>query len=444
MFPWFPGMRLSQLLPSVRALEDGADLEYLLVRRESRVDQTVTVHSANLLKALAQPGSNQDLVLNAGDTVYVFGLEYGRQRVVEPLLRELERQSRPGSGHQMATAVGAVRAPGEYPLESGMRVSDLVRAAGNLTESAYTGHAEITRYELDQTNGLSSKRVATNIVVDLAAAMSGDPQANLLLEPHDQLQVKLVPQWTDPWEVTLEGEFTFPGTYSIKQGETLGSVLERAGGLTDLAFPGGVIFLREDTRERERQQLETLARRLESDLASLSLQGVETGAGDAYSVGKGLLDQLRSTEPVGRVVIDLSDLASRGELSSVANLALRDGDEILMPRQPQSVTVLGEVQYSTSHLFTPGLSRDEYIARSGGITNKADKKLIYVVRASGEVVAGNSSKWFGGRGDVEIGPGDSIVVPMDTDRIRPMAFWGGVTQILYQGALAVAAIQTFK
>jgi hypothetical protein len=90
------------------------------------------------------------------------------------------------------------------------------------------------------------------------------------------------------------------------------------------------------------------------------------------------------------------------------------------------------------------LSRDEYINLSGGLTRRADKKLIYVVRANGAVVAGNRSRWLGRSGRVDIRPGDTIVVPLDTDRIRPLTFWGNVTQILYQGAIAVAAVKTFN
>jgi hypothetical protein len=105
--------------------------------------------------------------------------------------------------------------------------------------------------------------------------------------------------------------------------------------------------------------------------------------------------------------------------------------------------VIGETQQNTSHLFQPGLSRDDYIQMSGGLTRRADKKLIYVVRASGAVITGSRSRWFG-RGDgAEIRSGDTIVVPLDTDRIRPLTFWTNVTQILYQGAIAVAAVNSF-
>src|SRR5690606_42160204 len=63
--------------------------------------------------------------------------------------------------------------------------------------------------------------------------------------------------------VTLRGEVKFPGTYAIRANETLSSVIERAGGLTSRAFPEGSVFTRQELREREREQLQTLARRLE-------------------------------------------------------------------------------------------------------------------------------------------------------------------------------------
>ena len=114
-----------------------------------------------------------------------------------------------------------------------------------------------------------------------------------------------------------------------------------------------------------------------------------------------------------------------------------------MPKQAQEVTVIGETQQNTSHLYQSGLTRDDYIEMSGGLTRRADKKLIYVVRASGAVIAGSRSRWFGRSGNLEMRPGDTIVVPLETDRIRPLTLWTNVTQILYQAAIAIAAIQTF-
>src|SRR5690606_27920764 len=101
----------------------------------------------------------------------------------------------------------------------------------------------------------------------------------------------------------------------------------------------------------------------------------------------------------------------------------------------------GEVQYATSHIYQPGLGRDEYINASGGLTSNADKRRIYIVRANGAVVAGDGSRrWFRGDGGMDIRPGDTIVAPMDVDRVPALALWQSSTTILYNLAIAVAAI----
>jgi polysaccharide biosynthesis/export protein len=102
---------------------------------------------------------------------------------------------------------------------------------------------------------------------------------------------------------------------------------------------------------------------------------------------------------------------------------------------------VGEVQYATSHLYDRGLSRDEYINRSGGLSQRADKRRIYVVRASGEVIANTGAGWFQRDGAMEMQPGDSIVVPLDVD--QPLVRWSAITQIIYNLAIAAAAVNSF-
>jgi len=439
---WFDGMRLTDAVRSRAELRPAADTQYLLIRRESAQDRRIEVVSANLDAALSEPRSEANVRLQPRDRIYVFDLAYGRQRVIEPILEELELQSRYGAPNPIVTITGEVLAPGTYPLESGMRVSDLIRAGGDLAEEAYATRAEIVRYEI-----VDNETRSTQIIdVDLAAILSGDALADVQLFEHDNLRISGLPEWDRLWTVALEGEVTFPGEYRIRRGETLSELLERAGGLTDAAFPEGAIFLRESLKQQEQEQIEILAQRLQADLTSLSLQNQESTGGDTLATGQQLLAQLRSTEAVGRLVIDLEAM-QRSERGSgwVGALELRDDDRLLVPKQAQAVTVIGEVQQTTSHVYRPGLSRNDYINMSGGMTRRADKKLIYVVRANGAVVAGSNSRWFG-RGDTrgtDIQPGDTIVVPLETDRIRPLTFWTNVTQILYQAAIAVAAIETF-
>jgi len=317
-----------------------------------------------------------------------------------------------------------------------MHISDLIRAGGNLSEEAYAFEAELTRYS---SAGVRERTIEV-VKVDLEAIRNGVESADLLLREHDYLIVNRVPEWDTTWTVTLRGEVTFPGAYRVRRGETLADVLQRAGGLTENAFAAGSVFLRESLREQENEQIEMLARRLEADLASLSLQSAATGGGDTLSQGRILLDQLRNTEAVGRLVIHL-DSASKGGVA--AGIEMRDGDQLLVPTHTQVVSVIGEAQQNTSHLYAESMSRDDYISRSGGLTRRADKKRIYVVRANGAVVAANQSRWLGRGKGVDIQPGDTIVVPLDADKMRPMTFWTNVTQILYQGAIAVAAIKTF-
>lgn len=438
-YQWRAGMRLTDVIQSMVALRPGADPGYLLLRREDRATRAVSIASVDLEKALADPGSADNIALMPADRIHVFSLEFGRQRTIRPLLEDLERQSRFGRPNPVVGVTGSVRAPGSYPLEPGMRVSDLIRAGGALTEAAYATKAELVRY-----NVVNDEYRSTEVVdVNLAAVLRGDASSDLPLREHDSLRISTLPEWNSQRTVSLLGEVTFPGEYRIRPGETMGDLLQRAGGLTDEAFPEGAVFLRESLRDQEQQQIDLLARRLEADLTSLSLQNADTTGAETLSTGRQLLSQLRGTEAIGRLVIDLDAIVAN---TAETPLELEDGDRLLVPKQPQSVTVIGETQQNTSHLFSAGLSRDDYIQQSGGLTRRADRKLIYVVRASGAVDAGSRSKWFGRNrsGRAGMRPGDTIVVPMDTERVRPLTLWTNVTQILYQAAIALAAIETFS
>jgi polysaccharide export outer membrane protein len=429
---WFEGMRLRDLLPTPELVKPLADLNYVLIRREVEPNVQVDVLSADLELAWRQPTGAANLLLRPRDIVYVFSVEEGRQDVVALLVDQLEAQAPPNTPVPIARIGGEVRAPGDYPLEPGMRISDLLRAGGGMSDAAYATDAELTRYEV--ING--EYRETELISVNLAGLLRGDASADLTLAPYDYLSIKEVSRWRGEEAVTLRGEVVFPGTYPIRRGETLSSVLERAGGLTELAFPEGSVFTREELRERERRQIEVLASRIERDLAALSVTDPQSAS--TLTTGQALVSQLRSAVPTGRWAIRLDEIVEGREESDIV---LKGGDELMVPDQRQEVTVLGEVQYATSHVFTRSLSRDDYIDRSGGLSQRADKKRIYVVRANGEVVADNGGAWF--RRDIggDIRPGDSIVVPLDID--QPLARWGSITQIIYNLALGAAAVASF-
>jgi protein involved in polysaccharide export with SLBB domain len=437
---WHEGLRLTDVIGSVDELKPNADLNYVLVRRELPPDRRVVVLSADLAAALREPASPENIPLMPRDRVIVFDTETDRAQLLSPLLEDMRRQSRIDQPSQIVRIDGRVKMRGDYPLEPNMRVSDLLRAGGGLQDAAYGAKAELTRYRLG-----GEARQTLLVEVDLAAILNGDESADLLLQPFDYLNVKEVPEWSEQEQVSLLGEVRFPGVYPIQRGETLRSVLERAGGLTTLAFPEGSVFTREELKEREQQQIDRLAERLQSDLTVTAMQAAVANqgqAGQALTVGQSLLSQLKSAKAVGRLVIDLNAVLA-APAGSPLDVVLREGDRLMIPKQKQEVTVIGEVQNTTSHFYKAGLSRDDYIGLSGGVTRKADRDRIYIVRANGSVLSNESGGWFRRGSQVAMKPGDTVVVPLDTERMPALPMWQAVTGILYNLAIAAAAVNSF-
>lgn len=446
-FAYHPGLRLSEVLTSFDELKPEADIHYIMIRRQVPPEERIEVVSADLKKALSARRTAADPELKPRDQIVVFDLKADRGRILAPIIRDLELQATPGNPERIVNIDGEVKTPGRYPLEPVMHVSDLIRAGGSLEDSAYRAQAELTRYSV--VNG--DERQTELIPVDLAAIRRGVPGADLLLQPYDTLVIKPIPMWTEPGVIEVVGQVRFPGKYPIHQGETLHSVLMRAGGLTDIAFPEGAVFTREELRRREKSQLDMLANRMQSDLAALSLEAVassattNSAAGASASqglvVGQQLLSQLRDTKPVGRLVIDINSVLKE-HVGGPDDVILKAGDKLVIPKKMQEITILGEVQSPTSHVYQPGLTRDEYIAKSGGPTQNADRKRIYVVRANGDVVAGGRKGWFRRTHDIEMHPGDTIVVPLDTERVRALPLWQAVTTIIYNLAVALLAVRS--
>ncbi|MDP6416757.1 MAG: SLBB domain-containing protein, partial [Gammaproteobacteria bacterium] len=365
-YEWQPGMTITDLLGSEKYLRPKADLGYLLIRREVGPDRRIEILSANLRAARLDPTAKANILLQHRDHITVFELGVVRSAAVKAALLELEAQSTRDEPFQMVKISGQVPAPGSYPLEEDMHISDLLRAGGGLSAAAFAAEAELTRYVVNEMDTRSTELID----IDLAAIRAGNDEADLKLVPYDYLNIKEIPAWDDQFEVEILGEVRFPGIYPVRPGETLSSVLARAGGMTPLAFPDGSIFTRESLQEREVRQLQTLESRLEADLVGLALRASADPTGNAQSamsVGQSLLEQLRKTQPTGRLVINL-DAVLEAPGNAENDIVLRDGDKLHVPHRSQEVMVLGEVQYATSHLFMGSKARDSYIQLSGGLT----------------------------------------------------------------------------
>jgi protein involved in polysaccharide export with SLBB domain len=432
-YPWKPEMRLTQLVPSVSDLLPRADARYLLIKRQDALDHSITFLDADLIAALEKPESEANVLLQPLDEIHAFDVRADREALIRPLLEQARARSAPDKPVSEVVIEGVVHHPGRYPLSSDMKVSDLLRAAGGLTDRAYTLEAELTRFAVVD----GKEREQSRQIVDMAAVLKNEQQKDITLKPHDQLVIRRIPKWGEEGVIEIAGEVKFPGRYPIARDEKLSDVIERAGGLTEHAYPKGAVFLRETVRAREQEHLDRLAAQLERDLAILGAQGEEIGVKKAAAIveGQALLQQLRAAKAAGRTVIKLDTLLQGRESDDVT---VQGGDRLYIPQRPQEVTVLGEVYYPTSHLYDSKLGVSDYLMRSGGVNEKGKKSAIYVVRADGSVSP--PTGWFGR--EAELGPGDIVVVPLKVDRVTNLKLFGDVTTILFQLAVTVAALNS--
>lgn len=357
--------------------------------------------------------------------------EYARERLLEPVMQRMQRQRTDTGNPPFVYVAGEVNHPGVYPLVENATASRLIAAAGGLQESAYMERAEITRTVVS--GGEADTQYQS---VDLLALMLGE--TDFELQGRDRLNVLAIPEWQNTYEVTLEGEVRFPGTYAIRRGENLSALIERAGGFTNHAFVEGAVFTREELREQERERIQMLAQDLQREIASNAITGTG-GATQSYQELRTLLADLMAVEPVGRLIIDLPEIIAG--TSRAGDVELRDGDVLHVPSRRNTVSIMGEVQLATSYRYDRQLAVSEYINMSGGMRQKADDDRIYVIRADGSVVPHRQRRgWFSSTGRAELRPGDTIVVPMDTTYMQNLELWSQVTGIIYNSAVALAAI----
>lgn len=429
-YPLKKDMTIADLITASGNLTVDAYTFYSLIERKDHKTGYISVVSTNLHEALQNPKSSENHVLLANDKVYILNENSETyQETISSIVDRLRAQATSENPEAVVKIGGDVKHPGEYPLEKNMTISDLIRAAGQFTQSAFVSEAELVR----TTTGDTQRRDRVIIPINL------DESADLQLQGYDQLLIKRIPEWSEQATIELKGEVRFPGFYSIERGETLTTVLKRAGGLSELAHPEAAVFMRESLRQSEAAQVQRLKLRLEEDIKAANLQEGTLSTESLQTAGE-LVSGLESSQAIGRLVIDLPKLLENPNDNS--DITLKDGDVLMIPQQPQAVTIIGSVNYPTSHFYDPRLKQDDYIALSGGLQSKADKRAIYVVRANGRVEIENRSRFFPNNHH-KIQPGDTIVVPMDIDRMKPLVYWGEVSQIVYQLALGAAAVSSF-
>lgn len=433
-YEWKPGMRLRSILTSYDVLQPQPNTDYGEIERLVPPDLHPIVIPFHLGQMLAGDES-QDLELAQYDTIRVFRWD--------------ERAS------QSVSISGMVFDPNQYRLVPDMKVTDLIDAAGGLRKNAYLRTAEITRRQITQ-DGMTTDKID----ISLEKALAGDPEHNVPLCDYDHLVIRPIPDLLFGVNAEVAGEVRFPGVYPIRKGETLSSLIERAGGYTDEAYLRGAVFTRESAKIVQRRRLEDLVRQIEESMlssaqeqisASLDADTAKTEQA-ALETKKALLARLRAAEITGRVVVRLTALEEfRG---SGYDIELEDGDKLIVPQTPGVVHVVGEVFNPTSLIHDQDGTVSYYLSRVGGMTKEADKKQVSVIKADGTVISmaqGNRGKllfwdsqhnswFFGGFMSHRMEPGDTIVVPRKIDKYLQLRLTKDITQIIFQIAVAAGVV----
>ena len=308
---------------------------------------------------------------------------------------------------------GEVGNPGRFPLTANMRVGDLIRAGGGLKQSADTQSADLTHFvRANQTGQLSGQHEKVAIL----GALAGDTSSDLPLHNGDVLTIRQLPGWNDLGaSIALKGEVKHPGTYGIRPGERLSSVIERAGGFQPDAYPYGAVLERTQVRLLESKAQEEMILRVKNVQTSLELMP-ETDARQKQAKELALqqyhttLVQLTGNPPIGRVAIRISSRVDHWK-NTPADIDVRAGDTLVIPKRPSYVMVSGQVFNSTAVAYRPGRTAKWYLGQSGGPTQMANKKAIFVIRADGSVIGARDSMWSGHSLNAVLEPGDTVVVP---------------------------------
>ncbi len=307
---------------------------------------------------------------------------------------------------------GEVPRPGKYLLGEGMTAADLVHVAGGFKRGAFTETADLTHYEVVQGTNVTGESVE----IPIAKALIGEADSDVRLHDGDVLTIRQLAGWNDiQATIEVKGEVLHPGTYGIKEGERLSSIIARAGGFRGDAYPSASIFERLQVRDIEEKNRSELVREVQTDGASLKLipdadQDQKMAKEAALNQWQTTIQRLQNTPPTGRLVIHISQNMKRWANTS-NDVQVRAGDAIYVPKRPNFVMVDGSVYNPTAVTFKPGKSADWYLKQAGGPTNMANKKAIFVIRADGSVVGNSGGMFNGGMEKTALQPGDMVMVP---------------------------------
>ncbi|WP_211106513.1 SLBB domain-containing protein [Nitrospirillum iridis] len=331
------------------------------------------------------------------------------------------------------TVVGEVNSPGDFLVMPGATLDKVVQAAGGLTPKVDLHAFEVTSADIDNASGLS-RTVRQSYGLPVAQF------AQVALKPFDRVRFNPVFSDRDTGDVTLAGEVKFPGGYEILRGEHLSSLLARAGGFTDAAYPAGVVFLRQSVAEAQRDTLQKEADALERQIVAVvgNASGkVQVTDGEIAYVTQMISRLRQGAGPAsGRVAVHVNprEIAAHPEL----DIVMEPGDQLVVPRQPSAVVVSGEVMAPGGIQFRGDRGVDDYIAMAGGMTEIADDDHVFVIQPDGSAVQVNGGGWLSAA--PKLAPGSVIVVPRKLRHFTWDSILMDIIQVTSQLAITGASL----
>ncbi len=334
------------------------------VLRRLRADRSYKVISVDVSGILC--GSVADIPLESEDELFI------------PTQAEL-------IAGRTVTIDGEVLMPGEYQWAADMTVEDLVMQAGGLTDAASVAKVDISRRLRDPKATEANSVIAQTFSMALKDGFVIDGTPGFLLEPYDVVQVRRSPGFHTPRQVTVSGEVTFGGSYTLeKKNQRLSDLVKMAGGVTKDAYVEGARLVRRmNDMEKARRDMAMLTAR----------QG--QGANDSVSLEKLAVDSVYT------VGIRLDEALKRP--GGDADLVLREGDELIVPEFEGTVKISGDVMFANTVAYTGGKNFKWYVKQAGGFGQRAKKSKVYVIYPNGTMAMAKRS--------TEISPGCEIVVP---------------------------------
>lgn len=365
---------------------------------------------------------------------------------------------------------GEVNAPGTYIFARAMTVGDLILQAGGLLESASNSYIEVARRVRDASAGRRAELITLSIDPDLQLT---EEEKNLRLTPFDHVFIRKSPGFERELLMTVQGEVNYPGEFAISSAnERISDVIKRAGGLNQFAYPKGAslvrrtVYYKEPTAEEEKEktlreirervdpdkkeqmnQAELiLFERLDGKISAIEekrlieeqkkiLQG--SNASDSDSVSRDTLFNEVRVKQFDVIGINLEEILRRPGTGE--DLILQEGDVLRIPKELQTIRMMGEVLLPTTARYVENASFRRYISKAGGFTEKARKSKAYVIYANGD--ARRTHSFLGLRFYPHLEPGAEIVVPVKPQRsgLSPTAWVGIATSLATLGIL----VQTF-